>query len=157
MEIRQIAAHDLHWIRQTLTDHWGSTSVVVRGRVYHADRLQGFVAVDRNENIGLVTHSIDGDECEIVTLNSLKENQGIGTALLNAVVAVARHSKCRYIVLVTTNDNHRAMRFYQMRGFALKALHRDSMEQARKQKPEIPLMGIDGIPIRDEIEMELKL
>jgi hypothetical protein len=27
------------------------------------------------------------------------------------------------------------------------------VEKARKIKPEIPLMGNDGIPIRDEIEL----
>jgi hypothetical protein len=31
------------------------------------------------------------------------------------------------------------------------------VEQSRKLKPEIPLIGNDGIPIRDEIELEMKL
>jgi hypothetical protein len=29
------------------------------------------------------------------------------------------------------------------------------MEQARKIKPEIPVTGNDGIPIRDELELEI--
>lgn len=31
------------------------------------------------------------------------------------------------------------------------------LEEYRKIKPEIPLTGEDGIPIRDEIELEMKL
>jgi hypothetical protein len=37
------------------------------------------------------------------------------------------------------------------------AIHRDAVMRARKLKPEIPLLGNDGIPIRDEIELELLL
>jgi ribosomal protein S18 acetylase RimI-like enzyme len=55
------------------------------------------------------------------------------------------------------NDNLHALRFYQKRGFVLVALHRNALEASRKLKPEIPLVGIDGIPIRDEIELELVL
>jgi hypothetical protein len=48
----------------------------------------------------------------------------------------------------------KAIRFYQLRGFSLIAIHRNAIEESRKLKPEIPLIGIDGIPIKDEIEME---
>jgi len=58
---------------------------------------------------------------------------------------------------MTTNDNTAALRFYQKWGFLLVAVHRNAVEQARKLKPEIPLTGIDGIPLRDEIELEVLL
>ncbi|HEX7715028.1 MAG TPA: GNAT family N-acetyltransferase, partial [Bacillota bacterium] len=64
---------------------------------------------------------------------------------------------CQRLWLITTNDNLAAIRFYQLRGFVLVALHRDAIAQSRKLKPEIPLRGIDGIPIRDEIELEVVL
>lgn len=157
MEIRQVTSDDQRWIHQTLADHWGSALVVSRGKIYHADQLPGFTAFDRGEKVGLVTYSINDAECEIVTLNSLQEDRGVGTSLLNEVVATARQAGCLYIRVVTTNDNHRALRFYQKRGFIFVALHRASMEHARTLKPEIPLIGIDGIPIRDELELELSL
>ena len=47
--------------------------------------------------------------------------------------------------------------FYQKRGFALVALHRNAIEQSRKIKPQIPLIGEYGIPLRDEIELEMEL
>ncbi len=49
------------------------------------------------------------------------------------------------------------VRFYQRRGFVLVALRRSAVDESRKFKPEIPLLGMDGIPIRDEIELEMAL
>jgi hypothetical protein len=38
----------------------------------------------------------------------------------------------------------------------LVAVHRDAVTRARSElKPEIPITGVHGIPIRDEIELEL--
>jgi hypothetical protein len=55
---------------------------------------------------------------------------------------------------VTTNDNAPAIRFYQRRGWDLVALHRDAVNESRRLKPEIPATGVDGIPIRHELEFE---
>ena len=55
-----------------------------------------------------------------------------------------------------SNDNPPALRFYQKRGFALVAVHANAVERSRQIKPEIPLIGRGGIPIRDEIELELR-
>ena len=46
---------------------------------------------------------------------------------------------------------------YQKRDFLLVELHRNALEQSRRLKPEIPLVGVDGIPLKDEIELELCL
>ncbi len=35
------------------------------------------------------------------------------------------------------------------------ALYRDAVTEARKVKPTIPCIGAHGIPIRDEIELEM--
>jgi hypothetical protein len=57
----------------------------------------------------------------------------------------------------TSNDNIRAIRFYQRRGFDMRAVHLDAITEARKLKPTIPLLGYDGIPVRHEIEFEYVL
>jgi len=49
------------------------------------------------------------------------------------------------------------LRFYQKRGFELVAIHRNALEHSRKLKPEIPLTGKNGVPLRDEIELEMLL
>jgi len=57
----------------------------------------------------------------------------------------------------TTNDNLNALRFYQKRGFVLAAVYPEAIERARKIKPTISLIGYEGIPLRDEIELEMPL
>ena len=155
--VRPLDERDHDWVERLLVQHWHSTTVVNRGRVHHADRSPGYVALLGGTAVGLLTYRLDGDECEIVTLNSLKEGVGIGTGLIEAVKSAAVSSNCRRIWVVTTNDNINALRFYQKRGFSLVALYRNAIEISRKLKPEIPSVGLEGIPIRDELELEIIL
>lgn len=155
--IRPLSRRDRAWVEALLEEHWGSPAVVTRGRVHRADRLPGFVAEHDGEPAGLVTYRIAEAECEVVTLNSLVEDRGLGTALLEAVRQVALAADCRRLWLITTNDNTAALRFYQRRGLVLAALHRGAIRESRRLKPQIPATGNDGIPIRDELELELLL
>jgi RimJ/RimL family protein N-acetyltransferase len=102
---------------------------------------------------GLLTYSIDGRDCEIVTLNSVVGGKGAGGALVDEVRSRAIEAGCRRIWLVTTNDNLRALRFYQKRGSEMATVRRWAVDRLRALKPEIPLVRNDGIPIRDEIEL----
>jgi ribosomal protein S18 acetylase RimI-like enzyme len=145
------------WAMGLLEERWGSVKIVTRGKVHDASRLPGFVALKDGEPVGLTTYRIDGAACEMVSLDSLDEGEGIGTALLEMAKNAALDAGCRRLWLITTNDNLHAVRFYQKRGFHLVAVHRDAMEISRKIKPSIPPTGIDGIPIRDEIELEIRL
>jgi N-acetylglutamate synthase-like GNAT family acetyltransferase len=77
--------------------------------------------------------------------------------LINAVLGEARKQNCGRVFLITTNDNMQALRFYQKRGFELVAVHRGAVNESRKIKPSISLIGNDGIPLRDEIELEMIL
>jgi ribosomal protein S18 acetylase RimI-like enzyme len=102
-----------------------------------------------------VTYSVEGDSCELVTLDSLAEGAGVGSALLEASVEAARAGGCRRLWLITTNDNLPALRFYQKWGFRLVAVHRDALAESRRLKPSIPLVGREGISLRDELELLL--
>jgi len=129
---------------------------VVHGDIYYPHELSGFVALQNNFPVGLVTYHIAGQACEIVTLSSEQPGIGIGSALIEAVGEIARATGCRRLWLVTTNDNLHALGFYQKRGFLLVKIHRNAVEKSRQLKPLIPLYGMNGIPIRDEIELEMK-
>jgi len=155
--IRPVHEDDKAWVSQLIREHWGSEIVVVHQVVYTPAELPGFIAIQRDQRMGLVTYCIQGNECEIVSLNSLKPSVGIGTSLLEAVSIKAREEGCQRVWLITTNDNLQALRFYQKRGFQLVAIHRNAVEESRKMKPEIPIFGKNGIPIRDEIELEMNL
>jgi DNA-3-methyladenine glycosylase I len=93
----------------------------------------------------------------LVTLDALQEGRGVGSALLTAVVEQAGREGCRRLWLVTTNDNLAALRFYQRRGLRIVVVRRCAVDEARRVKPSIPLTGHDGIPIHDEVELELPL
>lgn len=131
--------------------------MVGRGGVWKPAELPGFGAFDGDRCVGLVTYELDGDVCEIVTIDALEEGQGIGTALLEAVVAAAREAGCVRVQLLTTNNNLRALAFYQKRGFRLVALVPGAIDEERSLKPSIPLVDSAGLPIRDELHLELRL
>lgn len=61
----------------------------------------------------------------------------------------------RPLLVATTNDNLPALRFCQKHGFTLHALRPGSVDFARRIKPSIPAVGVDGIPMRDEIDLLL--
>lgn len=89
-----------------------STIMVVRGELVDMTTLDGFVIYENNAIIGLITYRIDGTECEIMSLDSLKEKQGIGTELVNKVIEKAKEKECLTVKLITTNDNLNAIGFY---------------------------------------------
>lgn len=155
--IRPATETDHDDVARILTENWSSTEIVTRGRIHRADGLPGFVAVEDGRLVGLLTYRMEGEECEIITLNSEADGVGIGTALLSAVKDAAISAHCRRLWLISTNDNTNALRFYQKRGFTLVALHPGALAESRKLKPEIPLLGMNGIPLRDEIELEMLL
>jgi ribosomal protein S18 acetylase RimI-like enzyme len=155
--IKPLQNTDNKWVKTQLEKEWGSVDIVTRGKIINVAKLPGLKAIFGNQNAGFVAYKINNTECEIVALKSLVEGKGVGTKLLDEVIRIAKESNCRRIWLITTNDNIKALRFYQKRGFRLSAIYPNALDQSRKLKPEIPEIGIDGIPLRDEIEVEMKL
>ncbi|KAF0107914.1 MAG: N-acetyltransferase GCN5 [Anaerolineaceae bacterium] len=172
--VRPLTPADRDWVRRKMVEEWDSEIIFVHGQTFRPADLPGFAAVAGDGMIGLLTYRLDADACEIMTINSWRENRGVGSALIEAARQAAGAALpapvpqaqvslskgpagCRRLFLVTTNDNTRALRFYQKRGFTICAVRLNVMEQARKVKPEIPPAGADGIPIRDEIELEIFL
>ena len=100
----------------------------------------------------------DWQQCEILTLHAAGQWHGAGTALIGAVEQLAVQRGCTRLWVITTNDNVDALRFYQRRGFCLVCVHRGAVDHSRARlKPEIPLVGNYGIPLRDELELEKQL
>jgi GNAT superfamily N-acetyltransferase len=155
IHILPIMDDDRSWVSRFLISHWYSTEVITRCLRHQADVLPGFIAYHDHIPIGLLTYQIEGKECEIISLNSTIEGKGIGTALINKIKTLTEKLNLKRLWVITTNDNIDAIRFYQKRGFHLAALHPNALRESRKLKPTIPLIGIEGIPIRDEIEFEI--
>jgi ribosomal protein S18 acetylase RimI-like enzyme len=155
--IRPLTAADCDWVKAFSIQHWGSNTMVAHGEIFLISQMPGFAAEAGAEVVGLITYHIAGNACEVTSLDSLREGSGIGTALIEVVKLEALKQGCKRLFLITTNDNLHALRFYQRRGFTLAALRANAISESRKIKPEIPLHGLDGIPIRDEIELEIRL
>lgn len=180
LRIRPITHADRPWVKQALTTLWGSAQIVYSGNVFDANTLPGLLAEEDGRVVGLLTYVILGNDmtpesdsgqassdsigarmtgkvCQIISINALTPGKGIGTALLEEVQKTAHEAGCSQLTVITTNDNLKALGFYQKRGFVLKVLYPNALEKSRKVKPEIPLIGEDGIPLRDEIELEKNL
>ncbi len=140
--IREMNKADREWTVEFLKKHWGSEKIISRGRVYYPSALSGFVAMSGKKYLGLVTYLVKNKECQIMTLNSIVERKGVGTALIERVKKAARKLKCKRLWLTTTNDNVDALRFYQRKGLVFKKVYPNAVTFAReKLKPEIPLIG----------------
>jgi GNAT superfamily N-acetyltransferase len=157
MNVRPKRDADRGWVARLMRARWGSEIAVAHGVVYEPATLDGFIAWDGERPIGLVTYHLDTG-CEIVTIDSLEEGRGVGTALLGAVETAARAADRLFVWLVTTNDNEHAQAWYLRRGFEVVAVHEGALVRSRELKPEIALVNAEnGLPIRDEIEMRRSL
>jgi GNAT superfamily N-acetyltransferase len=153
IEIVEVDERYRVWAQELLAVEWAGPVVVTCGRLHDAGRLPGLVAIYEGQPAGLATYLIEDNSCELVTLNSLKPGFGIGSALLTEVKELAAAAGCARLWLITTNDNTAGLRFFQKQGFVLVALHREALTESRRLKPQIPLVGRDGIPLRDELEL----
>ena len=157
MLVTDLSDSDRTWVRERTELLFGGDLVVSRDVVHTPADLPGFICAEGNERVGLATFMIDGDRCELVTLDALCQWCGVGTALLEAVEKAAVAAGCTRIWMITTNDNIDALRFFQRREFRISEVRPNGMDAIRKLKPGVPSVGHYGIPIRDEIELEKSL
>ena len=158
LTIRLVRDDEREELAHFIRTGWGSSIITSRGIAHDASLLPCLVAEEGERWLGLAVYQADGDECELVLLEAFEKHRGVGTALLEATIEQARRLNSRRLWLVTTNDNLDALRFYQRRDMRLARLWRDATTEARQTlKPEIPLVGDHGIPLRDELELELIL
>jgi ribosomal protein S18 acetylase RimI-like enzyme len=154
IEIAPVQDKDRKWMTGLIKARWGEERVVTHGFAFRPPELPGFIAYQGQEKVGLLTYNIDHDSCEIITIDSLRPRREIGSKLIEEMKRFCQRSGCDRLWVITTNDNLDALRFLQKRGFVLVALHKNALEVSRVMKPIIPTIGREGIPLRDEIELE---
>jgi GNAT superfamily N-acetyltransferase len=144
--VRDASPADARWLRDLLVTRWGDI-VVSRGVSHRVTQLPALVAELDGVPAGALTFFRSGHNTEVVSLDAVQEGRGIGTALMKEA-----HQRFGRIILITTNDNVRAQRFYERLGMKLLAVRKGAVTAARSIKPTIPLTGYDGVPIEDELE-----
>jgi GNAT superfamily N-acetyltransferase len=158
MRVRVVEAADRPGVDAFLIEAHAA-EVARRGELVDALTHPALLAEDEDGTLrGVATWMLHDDSIEVLTLHSAGQWSGAGTALLEAVAAVGRSHGMTRLWLVTTNDNVDALRFYQRRGLRLRELRAGAVDDARRTvKPAIPELGAYGIPIRDELELDLEI
>lgn len=152
--VRPATPADAGWIEALTVDEWGGPLLLADGRTFDARGLPGLIA---GECQGLALYEIAGARAELVLLHALTPGHGLGTALVETLAALLAEQGVRELWLTTTNDNLEALRFYQRRGFRLMELRAGAMDEARRVKPSIPVVGEFGIALRDELRLARRL
>ena len=156
--VKTVSKNDADWVKNLFIQYWGGDICISRGKVQKVDDFTGgFIAETLEQNVGFITYKISGVELEITNLISLEENMGIVSALVKTVIDLAKKQSIKRICLTTTNDDLNGIGFWQKRGFKLVKVYLNAMEYTRKLKPAIPLIGENGIPLTDELELEMIL
>jgi GNAT superfamily N-acetyltransferase len=158
MKVRNKEVEDQPWIEKILSERWGGVKVIVHSEIFDASSLPALIAGDK---AGLVTFRIHRSGqikfAELMTLDAVRANQGVGTALIEALISKLQTEMVPILRVATTNDNLNALRFYQRRGFRITRVRPGAVDKSRLIKPSISLIGEYGIPIRDEIELERQI
>ncbi len=147
-------ASDHEWLQHLWEEFFGGEPMVVESGSYYLRDLPALLAEKDGNFEGAVSWTVIGTTAEIVSLNALVEGQGLGSALLERMESLLQDRGVDRVVLTTTNDNIRALAFYQKRGFRFMGLRPGAVDLARQQKPAIPEIADNGIPIHDEILLE---
>ncbi len=152
--VRDLTDEDRDWLAEVVTAAWGLPVVSLSG-AHDVVALPGLVAEQEvgGTRLGVLTYRAGPGGLEIVTLNSLAEGRGIGTALLAQARQRARQAIQR-LWLTTGNDNVRALGFYQRRGMDIVALHRNFADEVRRIKPWLAEETDGGIAFRHAFELE---
>lgn len=122
----------------------------------------GVVAELDGRLVGVATWLLDSDgaaaEVRALAVDESARGRGVGRALLGAAEEAIRMAGVRTAWLVTTNDNLAALALYQSVGWRLTGLRAGAIDELRRTiKPSIPEIGQHGIPLRDELELQLRL
>ena len=145
-------AADERWATAFLEEHLGGRRQVRRGEII--DVLGAGLGLVAGDGLGLLTYRVDGEAIELTAVAAHPRGRGVGTALVESLLALAPATGASRIWVVTTNDNLDALAFYQRRGFRLSAVRIGAIDEARRTlKTEISAIGEHGIEMHDEIEL----
>lgn len=144
-------------LQALLRRRWGET-LMMFGRTWKLGDYQAFVArAQDGEVLGLVTYAMQKTAILALTVDNFSDQPGIGKALLEKVVTLGRQSGAKVLRVLTTNDNTPALRYFQKLGYKIIAFYPGAIIAYRTVAPTLPQIGVDGIPVRDAIELEIDL
>lgn len=157
VSVRPATAADADAVRHQAVAAWGRPVVVGHGTAYDLTTLPALLAERDGRAVGMLAYQVVDSALEVVSISATERAGGVGSALLAEAVRAGIGHGCRRLWLVTSNDNLDALRFYQRRGLRIVAVRPGGVDRARELKPDIPLVGAYGIPLHDELVLEMAL
>jgi GNAT superfamily N-acetyltransferase len=148
---------DRAFLDELLRLRWSGGALMLRGKIVHPKDVEAIAAYHDGRLAGVATWRLEGPVIYLATLNNITEQRGVGVVLLEAIKQLGRQKGSALLRVIVTNDNLNALGFYQRRGFRIIAVHPGAIDTIRGLLPNIPTMGANRIPIRDEIELEIDL
>ena len=132
-----------------------SVQVVRCGHAHQVDALPAYVACDDDRIVGVACYARADDALSLVVFNVLPRWQGRGAAtdLIMAGIQEAQAQGIARVIATIANDDLPGLGLYQRLGFAIKGV---LVGRLAKPHGDVEL-GFDGIPVRDEIQLELTL
>ena len=118
------------------------------------DVLPAYVACDDGAIVGVASYGCMDDVLNLVMLHVLPQwrSRGVVTELIAEVIQEARAQGVERVFATVTNDDLPGLGLFQRLGFTITGVLVGRLARAGRVEP-----GFDGIPVRDEIQLELRL
>src|SRR6266496_5822425 len=81
VDVQPLTESDRAWAVEVEAESWSKPVVARLGELVDPTQLPGFIAILEGQRAGLASYAVRGDECELVTIRSLREGRGVGRAL----------------------------------------------------------------------------
>ena len=103
-----------------------------------------------------LTETASASEAEVKNMAVVEshQGQGIGRALIEAVLDLAREERRSSLIVATAAADIGNLRFYQRMGFRLRSIERDAFTEATGCAPGLE---IDGIELRDRVWLDRRV
>ena len=88
MKCERINSLNRNRIDTFIKQHWHTTTMIIRGK-----EIEGFYFSEGETIIGLITYIVYDNILEITSLDSVYENRGIGSKLVETVIDEAKERK----------------------------------------------------------------
>lgn len=155
-DLREATQDDWQWLLAE-SEPIGGAQIVSNGVLHTLSDYDAIIAYSGDQRTGFAVYRLDLPKAELLAIRAVTQWSGVGTQLIRNVEERVKAKGAQTLWLCTTNDNISAIQFYQRRGYRFRALHTGEFQNVLKIKsidPDTPVVGQNGIVIRDELVFE---